>query len=77
MFLMRDINYVGATAIVANLPRILNRCRGRRGARAEPDVFMVDCPLQLASPAAFGSGIAHPDRRLCVADRVGLAALAP
>ncbi len=59
MFPMRDINHVGATAIVANLPRILNRMQqaARAIARAEPDVFvMIDCP-------GFNLGVARRVRK--------------
>jgi lipid-A-disaccharide synthase len=59
MFPMRDINHVGATAIVANLPRILNRMQqaARAVARAEPDVFvMIDCP-------GFNLGVARRVRK--------------
>jgi lipid-A-disaccharide synthase len=59
MFPMRDINHVGATAIVANLPRILNRMQqaARAIARADPDVFvMIDCP-------GFNLGVARRVRK--------------
>lgn len=59
MFPMRDINHVGATAIVANLPRILNRMQeaARAIAGAEPDVFvMIDCP-------GFNLGVARRVRK--------------
>ena len=59
MFPMRDINHVGATAIVANLPRILNRMQqaAKAIARAEPDVFvMIDCP-------GFNLGVARRVRK--------------
>ena len=81
LFPMRDINHVGGTAIVANLPRILSRMRqaAREVAKADPDVYVIiDCP-------GFNLGVARrvrqeaaidPDRRLRLADRVGLAAAA-
>jgi len=59
MFPMRDINHVGATSIVANLPRIFNRMQqaSRAIAGAEPDVFvMIDCP-------GFNLGVARRVRK--------------
>ena len=59
MFPMRDINHVGATAIVANLPRILKRMQqaARAVARAEPDVLVIiDCP-------GFNLGVARRVRK--------------
>jgi len=59
LFPMRDINHVGATAIVANLPRILSRMReaARAITAADPDVYvMIDCP-------GFNLGVARRVRK--------------
>ena len=59
MFPMSEINHVGATAIVANLPRIMKRMReaARAIATASPDVFvMVDVP-------GFNLGVARRVRK--------------
>ena len=59
MFPMSEINHVGATAIVANLPRIMKRMReaARAIAAADPDVFvMVDVP-------GFNLGVARRVRK--------------
>ena len=59
LFPMRDINHVGATAIVANLHRILARMRqaARAVVQAQPDVFvMIDCP-------GFNLGVARRVRK--------------
>jgi lipid-A-disaccharide synthase len=59
LFPMKDINHVGGTAIVANLPRILSRMReaARAVAEAEPDVLVIiDCP-------GFNLGVARRVRK--------------
>jgi lipid-A-disaccharide synthase len=59
LFPMKDINHVGGTAIVANLPRILSRMReaARAVAEADPDVLVIiDCP-------GFNLGVARRVRK--------------
>ena len=59
LFPMRDINHVGGTAIVANLPLILSRMRqaAREVVKADPDVYvMIDCP-------GFNLGVARRVRK--------------
>ena len=59
LFPMRDINHVGGTAIVANLPRILSRMHqaAREIVKADPDVYvMIDCP-------GFNLGVARRVRK--------------
>ena len=78
LFPMKDINHVGGTAIVANLPRILSRMRrgGARGGRGGPG-----CPghhrLPRLQPRRGAAGAQEaavdPDRRLRLADGLGVA----
>jgi lipid-A-disaccharide synthase len=59
LFPMNDINHVGATAIIANLPSILSRMRqaARAVVHADPDVLVIiDCP-------GFNLGVARRVRK--------------